>query len=171
MDPKEFAKQYAMNEFQREGKEVANYGHTVIAGIEIDEDKLAAQAKEHFKTKVMVVDDVDRQIWELVTNVPRIPKPLAFICAFLNLIIPGFGTIVAACMAPNNVSKAQVMIGVMQFLLTFFLVGFIMATYWSYLLVTKAMQEPLLQKGSNAVSPRDGQQRGRIGSGYREFKF
>ena len=60
MDPKEFAKQYAQNELQREGKGVVDYGHTVIAGIEIDEEKLAAQAKEHFKTKVLVVDDTDR---------------------------------------------------------------------------------------------------------------
>ena len=56
--------------------------------------------------KVLVVDDVDRQIWEMVTNVPRLSKEKAVLCAFLNVIVPGIGTIVAACLSDENVSKA-----------------------------------------------------------------
>ena len=40
-----------------------------------------------------------------MTNVPRIHKNLAFVCAFLNVLIPGLGTLVAACSAQDNVSK------------------------------------------------------------------
>ena len=42
-----------------------------------------------------------------MTNVPRINKNLAFGCAVLNVIIPGLGTLVAACSANENVSKTQ----------------------------------------------------------------
>ena len=43
--------------------------------------------------------------WEIVTNVPAVPKIVAFIAAFINIFIPGLGTIVAACAGENNVSK------------------------------------------------------------------
>ena len=59
----------------------------------------------------------------------------------LNLIIPGLGTLVAACAAQENVSKTQMAIALVQFLTTFFLIGFIFAQYWSYLIVTKSMED------------------------------
>ena len=40
-----------------------------------------------------------------MTNVPRVKKNVAFVCAILNVIIPGLGTLVAACSANDNVSK------------------------------------------------------------------
>ena len=61
---------------------------------------------DHIRNKVMIVDDVDRQVWELVTNVPRVNKILSYVCAFLNLILPGWGTLIAECAAQDNVSKS-----------------------------------------------------------------
>jgi len=49
------------------------------------------------KNKVLVVDDSDRQVCELMTNVPRVSKNIAFLSAILNVIVPGLGTLVAAC--------------------------------------------------------------------------
>ena len=40
-----------------------------------------------------------------MTNVPRVQKNIAFVCAIMNVIIPGLGTLVAACSANDNVSK------------------------------------------------------------------
>tara|TARA_B110000503_G_C6910280_1_gene314375 strand:- start:320 stop:436 length:117 start_codon:yes stop_codon:yes gene_type:complete len=37
--------------------------------------------------------------------VPKVSKPVAIIAAILNLIIPGCGTLMAACAAHDNVSK------------------------------------------------------------------
>ena len=53
----------------------------------------------------MKVDDTDKAVWELMTNVPRVGKNLAMVCAVLNVIIPGSGTLLAACSAQDNVSK------------------------------------------------------------------
>ena len=75
----------------------------------------------------MQVDDVDKQVWELTTNVPRVGKPIAIVCAVLNLVIPGLGTLVAACSAQENVSKTQMAIALVQFLTTFVIIGFIFA--------------------------------------------
>ena len=56
-------------------------------------------AKNHMQQKVMVVDDVDRQVWELVSNVPHVSKPIAVAQFIINLILPGFGTCISACAA------------------------------------------------------------------------
>ena len=53
----------------------------------------------------MVLDDVDKQVWDLVTNVPFVSKPVAIVSAVLNVFLPGFGTLFAACASPENVSK------------------------------------------------------------------
>ena len=45
----------------------------------------------------MVVDEKDKQLWALITDVPLVSKPIAVVSALLNLIIPGLGTLVAAC--------------------------------------------------------------------------
>ena len=88
----------------------------------------------------MVIDTTDKLVWEMATNVPHVSFELALGCAFLNLIIPGLGTLVAACSHNENVSKTQMAIALVQFLTTFFIIGFIFATYWSYLLVKKSRE-------------------------------
>ena len=114
-------------------------GITNIGGVQINQNDMKVKVKEHFQNKVMVVDDVDKQIWELVTNVPLVNKHVAIGCGVVNLIFPGIGTIIAACSAQDNVSKAQIMIGILQALLSLLFIGFLLAAYWSYLLITKAM--------------------------------
>ena len=86
----------------------------------------------------MVVDDVDRQVWALVSNVPYVTKPVAIIAAILNFLLPGFGTMIAACASNETVSKTQLTIALIQFLTSVVLIGWIWAIYWGYLLVMKA---------------------------------
>ena len=109
-----------------------------FAGQKLDKDQAKAAVQNHINQKVLVVDDMDRQVWMLVSNVPYVTKPIAAISAFLNLILPGFGTILAACMADQNVSKTQMFVGLLQFLTSWILIGWICAIYWGYLICTKA---------------------------------
>ena len=81
------------------------------------------------------------EIWRLVTNVPLLPVYQAAICAVVNLLFPGIGTIIAALLSPTHVSKSQIVIGIFQALLSFLLVGFLLSAYWSFLLLTKAISE------------------------------
>jgi len=66
---------------------------------------MARITRDHFSNKVIKIDDHDRQVWEMLKNVPRIPKVLSFFCAIINLIVPGSGTILAACLGTDTVSK------------------------------------------------------------------
>ena len=56
----------------------------------------------------MIVDSVDKKIWEMITEMPLVSKFVGVTCAILNVLLPGFGTIVAACAAQDAlVSKTQ----------------------------------------------------------------
>ena len=85
----------------------------MIGGVEIDHEMYKQRASEHLNNKVLVIDDVDKQVFEMCTNVPHVSKPIAAVCCLLNLIFPGFGTLVAACAAQENVSKTQMSIALM----------------------------------------------------------
>ena len=64
------------------------------------------------------------------------------IAAILNLILPGFGTMIAACAtSAGAVSKVQLAVGLIQFLTTYILVGWIWSIYWGYLICAKAFDQ------------------------------
>ena len=78
----------------------------------------------------------------MVSDVPYVSKPVAIIAAILNLILPGFGTSLAACMGNNEtVSKTQLSVALVQFLTSWVLIGWFWSIYWGYLLVVKALDQ------------------------------
>tara|TARA_B110001450_G_C17453160_1_gene412925 strand:- start:372 stop:611 length:240 start_codon:yes stop_codon:yes gene_type:complete len=79
----------------------------------MDKEQAKAAVQSHINNKVLVVDDMDRQVWMMVSNVPYVTKPVAGISALLNLLLPGFGTCLAACMADQNVSKTQLLVALL----------------------------------------------------------
>ena len=79
----------------------------------MDKRQAEKQVTDHITNKILKVDEVDIQMWEMATNVPRLSKEKAFGCVVLNVLIPGFGTILAACLADDNVSKSQCLIGLL----------------------------------------------------------
>ena len=48
--------------------------------------------------KAFIVSQADTRAWELCTDVPVVKNIYAYICLILNVIIPGTGTMVAACL-------------------------------------------------------------------------
>ena len=128
----------------------------------VDKDKMKQALQGHFQQKVMVVDNIDRQVWELVSNVPYVQKPVAIIAAIFNFLFPGFGTMIAACAAQDNVSKTQLVIGLTQFLTAFVLIGWIWSIYWGYLLVMKSMD---MQSNNMRGGPMGGMSGGSQGYG------
>lgn len=91
--------------------------------------------------KIMVRNQDDDIVWDKIKNVPKLSKPLAIFCGVINIILPGSGTITAACMTPDDkVSKTQLIIGVLQFLLSLVLIGYLWSWYWSYLIIGKSFE-------------------------------
>ena len=58
-------------------------------------------------------DNTDTQVWKLLVDVPAVHRYLAVGCAVLNVLLPGFGTAIAACGGPGKVSKVQLAVALM----------------------------------------------------------
>ena len=74
--------------------------------------------------------------WELVTDVPHLSNMWSYVCAVLNLIIAGSGSMLAAILGDANINKTQLGVGFMQLLTSIYLFGYIWSAYWAYLIVT-----------------------------------
>ena len=107
-------------------------------------------------------------MWELISNVPSVSKPVAVVQAILNLVLPGVGTWVTACAASENVSKTQLTIGFLQLLTSFVLIGWVWAIYWSFLAVKKSFRDDTLmaQGASQQYTGVSGQQFNPTSAGF-----
>ena len=61
------------------------------------EDGAKAQLSAAFK-----VNQADTRAWELCTDVPIVKNIYSYICFILNIVIPGTGTMVAACLGGDE---------------------------------------------------------------------
>ena len=74
-------------------------------------------------------------LWQQLQEVPKVNNVLSLFCFALNVILPGFGTVIAACAVEEElVSKTQVVIGFLQFATSVFVVGWIWSIYWGWLI-------------------------------------
>ena len=85
-----------------------------------------------------VIDETDKNLWLLITNVPFCEKWVAIVMCILNVLLPGVGTMIAACAGSGVVKKAQIVIGLLQFFTAYILIGWIWSIYWGYLLCVTA---------------------------------
>ena len=69
----------------------------------LNQKQLQDLAQNQFN-KTLQVDADDRAAWDLIHKVPNINKYLAIAVFVFNLILPGFGTAIAAC-AGESISK------------------------------------------------------------------
>ena len=100
---------------------------------------LAGQGLEYTKRVALIVNEADKELWMIVSNVPLLTGPWPYICAILNVVLPGSGTMLAACITESTSwSKTQIFVGILQMLTAIYLIGWIWSIYWAYLLVLKA---------------------------------
>ena len=89
----------------------------------------------------MVRNTDDDLVWDKVKDVPKLSKPIAIVCCLIDIIFPGFGTTIAACMTDEEqVSKVQLVVSLFQLLLAPFIIGYIWSWYWAYLFIAKAFE-------------------------------
>ena len=47
-------------------------------------------------------NEYDIRVWNYVKDVPKVSRPIAYIVAFINVILPGWGTAIAAFAATST---------------------------------------------------------------------
>ena len=57
------------------------------------------------KSGLLSVNNQDLRVWELVTQVPQVSNVWAYVCLVLNVILPGVGTMLVACLGDKNMNK------------------------------------------------------------------
>ena len=94
------------------------------------------------KQRVYRTSEKDTEVWEVLTDVPKLNGIWPYLCLILNIFIPGIGTMIAGCLGdPNSWSKTQIVVGLFQMLLAVYIIGWIWAIYWGYLLVTRSRKD------------------------------
>ena len=106
-------------------------------------NQMQEKAKDFMNQKMMKVPDQDVKIWNMLIDVPKVNQILAVLFCLINVILPGWGTMFAACATQSTpeVSKTQLALGLVQFLTAAFLIGWIASIYWGYLIVMKAFND------------------------------
>lgn len=75
-------------------------------------NQLAAQGLEYTKQTIMKHREEDAQLWELLTQVPRLGGIWPYVCFILNIILPGTGTMLSSCVSSDRSwSKTQMAVG------------------------------------------------------------
>jgi hypothetical protein len=119
------------------------------------------------KSSILTVDERDQKVWELITDVPKVQKLYAFGILALNIILPGIfnnflmtsshlgvGTMLMSILLPKC-SKTMFFVGLLQLLLAYVLIGYVISIYWGILVVKKALEDQAdLQKFLDSANVR-----------------
>ena len=57
------------------------------------------------KAGIIGLSEGDKRFWELATQVPQLSLVWAYVCLALNIILPGVGTMLSACLGDSNINK------------------------------------------------------------------
>ena len=88
-------------------------------------------AKDFVKTGVKNHTQQDAALWEIISDVPYTTGIFPYVLFFMNFVIPGLGTLSAACCAYDGAwSKTQLFVGCLQMMTAIFLVGWIWSIWW-----------------------------------------
>ncbi len=103
---------------------------------------MAKQSIEYGKRSAMSFRPQDRELWEIVSNVPRLIGPWPYIVAVLCIVLPGSGTILSACVGfKTSWSKTQIFVGVLQMMTAIYIIGWIWSIWWGLKILHKALKE------------------------------
>ena len=74
---------------------------------------------------------------EWILTIPSVGACSAAFVLILNVFFPGVGTLLLACLGPSISCGSQTCVGMLQIILSPFLIGWIWAVYWSFLVCAK----------------------------------
>ena len=105
-------------------------------------NELARAGLEYGKHAMTVYREADIELYNIITDVPRLSGVWPYVCAILNLVLPGTGTMISSCLGYTvSWSKTQLTVGFLQMLTAVYLVGWIWSIYWAYLILVRGMQD------------------------------
>lgn len=87
-------------------------------------------------------NDQDKELLMLLQDVPKLTGVWPYVCAVLNFVISGAGTMLSSCVeTERKFNKTQLLVGFMQFLTSVYIIGWLWSLYWSFLFIKRALQD------------------------------
>nr|AAZ23913.1 spec3-like protein [Sterkiella histriomuscorum] len=72
-------------------------------------------------------------------TIQKVAKPGHIILFILNIILPGWGTMVSSCISLSGFSTHTLIVGFLQFITCWFILGWIWSIWWGYLIYKKSL--------------------------------
>eukprot|EP00829_Urostomides_striatus_P015461 TRINITY_DN485_c0_g1_i7.p1 TRINITY_DN485_c0_g1~~TRINITY_DN485_c0_g1_i7.p1 ORF type:complete len:202 (+),score=59.82 TRINITY_DN485_c0_g1_i7:129-734(+) len=126
----------------------------------LDKKNIEMIKAEIFKKKnidllkaAMEPNEHDREVWRMITTFPEMNIFLKFIIFLLNLMTPGFGTIMMSICGYNKLSKTQLCIGILQFTTSLLLVGYVWSIGWGVIALCTAPRPEVPLSASVEANP------------------
>mmetsp|Transcript_12231 Transcript_12231/g.12045 ORF Transcript_12231/g.12045 Transcript_12231/m.12045 type:complete len:81 (+) Transcript_12231:69-311(+) len=69
-------------------------------------------------------------------TVKRVPQPWHIILFIINIILPGWGTMISACCG-SDLDVFTILVGLVQLFTAWLLIGWLWSIYWGYLIFKK----------------------------------
>ena len=95
------------------------------------------------KTKNNIINSINKEKsfsekWEYIKkNIPALPLNLAIMIFISNLLFPPSGTFYLSIIG-NGFRKSQLIVGLIQLISIFFIIGWPWSIYWGYLTIKKS---------------------------------
>ena len=75
---------------------------------------------------------------ECFETIPKISQGAAVCWAILNVVMPGIGTVIASTLDQPGFNRMQFWIGIGQFFMSFFLIGWVWSIWWGWLIIQRS---------------------------------
>ena len=72
------------------------------------------------------------------SSIPSMNKTTALILFIVNIFFPGLGTMISACVGGGSLNTDQLLVGILQWLTAFLIIGWIWSIWWGWLMYSKA---------------------------------
>ena len=101
---------------------------------------MAAASVEYGRRAASSYREQDKEIWLIAANVPRLEGPWPYVVAVLSVVLPGSGTMLAACVGYTRYfNKCQLFLGLLQMLTALYIIGWLWSIWWGLKILHKSL--------------------------------
>ena len=87
---------------------------------------------------------------KVMETVPQVKEPWHLVLFIVNIILPGIGTLIGACM--GDAKGTAYLVGFLQLLLSPIVIGWLWSILWGYFMFDKKAMKKVVKKGVEVVS-------------------
>ena len=105
-------------------------------------NEMALKGIEYGKKTITMYRPQDAELWEIVSDVPRLTGVWPYVVCILCIVLPGSGTMISSCVGyTTSWSKTQLFVGILQMLTAVYIIGWLWSIWWGIKLLKKGLED------------------------------